>query len=115
MSEDFENRVRARAHAIWMEDGCPDGRADEHWIRAVEAINAEIAAAALPAPVSVEPTAVEAAPVLAPVAPVDAPAAKPASRKRAKKAAAKLATEAPAEAAPVAKRKRAPRKNSSPT
>jgi len=31
---DQEQRVRERAHQIWEEEGCPDGRAKEHWARA---------------------------------------------------------------------------------
>jgi len=31
----FEQRVRARAYQIWQEEGRPDGRDVEHWIRAV--------------------------------------------------------------------------------
>ena len=29
-----ENRIRERAHAIWIEEGRPHGRDVEHWIRA---------------------------------------------------------------------------------
>jgi hypothetical protein len=28
--------VRQRAYFIWQEEGCPDGRADDHWHRAWE-------------------------------------------------------------------------------
>jgi len=28
------DRIRERAHAIWREEGCPEGHADEHWRRA---------------------------------------------------------------------------------
>ena len=35
-----ENTIRARAHAIWEMEGCPDGRHDIHWQRALdEALN----------------------------------------------------------------------------
>lgn len=33
-------RIRERAYALWEEEGCPSGRAEHHWHRAV----AEIAA-----------------------------------------------------------------------
>lgn len=36
-----DERVRARAHQIWIEEGCPDGRAVEHWRRAETEISAE--------------------------------------------------------------------------
>jgi hypothetical protein len=32
--EPDEHRVRARAHQIWTEEGKPDGRDKEHWLRA---------------------------------------------------------------------------------
>jgi hypothetical protein len=31
---DLETRIRTRAHQIWEEEGCPDGRAHIHWLRA---------------------------------------------------------------------------------
>ena len=31
MSDEREDRIRAVAHRIWLEEGCPDGRADVHW------------------------------------------------------------------------------------
>ena len=31
--------VRALAHQIWEEEGCPDGRADDHWLRAVTLVD----------------------------------------------------------------------------
>ena len=30
----FEQRVRERAYFLWLEEGCPDGRALEHWMLA---------------------------------------------------------------------------------
>lgn len=30
----LEEAIRARAHAMWEEDGRPDGQAEEHWRRA---------------------------------------------------------------------------------
>jgi len=29
-----ERRIRQRAHEIWIEEGRPDGRALDHWLRA---------------------------------------------------------------------------------
>jgi hypothetical protein len=34
MSDDREDQVRARAHAIWEAEGRHDGRQDEHWKQA---------------------------------------------------------------------------------
>lgn len=36
-----ENRVRSIAYALWVEDGQPDGRAEEHWFKALAVVNAE--------------------------------------------------------------------------
>jgi hypothetical protein len=36
--DDQEDRIRALAHQLWAEDGCPDGREDEHWFRAADII-----------------------------------------------------------------------------
>jgi len=37
----YEERVRQRAHDIWVGEGKPDGRADEHWALAREQISEE--------------------------------------------------------------------------
>jgi hypothetical protein len=42
-SHETEDRVRAVAHALWLQEGQPDGRADAHWLSAVEIVNAETA------------------------------------------------------------------------
>ncbi|HUZ63672.1 MAG TPA: DUF2934 domain-containing protein [Acetobacteraceae bacterium] len=39
--ESREARIRERAYAIWMEEGCPDGRQHEHWERAAREIGEE--------------------------------------------------------------------------
>jgi hypothetical protein len=41
MSEDREERIRARAHLIWEQEGRPQGRDKEHWDRAAKEIDAE--------------------------------------------------------------------------
>jgi hypothetical protein len=28
---DLEQRIRERAYKIWLDEGCPEGRADVHW------------------------------------------------------------------------------------
>lgn len=30
----FRDAIAARAQEIWEQEGCPDGRAEEHWLRA---------------------------------------------------------------------------------
>lgn len=64
MSAGIEERVRERAHAIWIEEGCPEGRDQEHWLRAEQEMGAVI------------------------TVPAKAPARKPSARKPSVKAAA---------------------------
>lgn len=37
-----DERVGLLAYQIWEEEGCPDGKAEEHWLRACEMVDAEI-------------------------------------------------------------------------
>ena len=41
MAEDLERRIRQRAHEIWEREGRPEGRAQDHWTLAREAIAIE--------------------------------------------------------------------------
>jgi Protein of unknown function (DUF2934) len=52
MSDDYDARVRQRAHRIWLEEGCPDGRAAVHWEMARElvAIEDNLATTLIPVP-----------------------------------------------------------------
>lgn len=34
--ERAEQHIRERAYFLWLEEGCPENRADEHWFRACE-------------------------------------------------------------------------------
>lgn len=34
LSPEAHERVTRRAHQIWEEEGCPDGRSEDHWLRA---------------------------------------------------------------------------------
>jgi hypothetical protein len=36
-----EDRIRAKAHALWEEAGRPEGEADEHWLKAARLIDAD--------------------------------------------------------------------------
>jgi hypothetical protein len=38
---DREERVRAIAYALWLQEGQPHGRAEAHWLKANELVNAE--------------------------------------------------------------------------
>lgn len=39
--DDLEKRIRARAYKLWLEEGCPEGRADVHWDQACELVAIE--------------------------------------------------------------------------
>jgi len=39
--DDFNERVRQRAYRLWVEEGCPEGRADVHWDKAREQVAIE--------------------------------------------------------------------------
>jgi len=41
MDNDRTERIKQRAHQIWEGEGRPDGRAQEHWDKAVQDIEAE--------------------------------------------------------------------------
>ena len=34
MEQSLDVRIRERAYEIWNAQGCPEGRADEHWLTA---------------------------------------------------------------------------------
>jgi hypothetical protein len=36
-----EERIRKRAYEMWEAEGCPDGKADQYWVRAEELIEDE--------------------------------------------------------------------------
>jgi hypothetical protein len=38
-----EQTIQARAYSIWIEEGRPDGRDREHWLRACEELEREVA------------------------------------------------------------------------
>lgn len=41
MNDNREDRVRQRAHEIWLREGQPDGQGGRHWIEAEGEIDAE--------------------------------------------------------------------------
>jgi hypothetical protein len=52
MSEkDLETRIRSRAHRIWKDEGCPEGREKEHWELAKFAIAQEDAQSSMLQPI----------------------------------------------------------------
>lgn len=38
---DIEDKIRAKAHELWLADGQPEGKADEHWQAAEAIVRAE--------------------------------------------------------------------------
>lgn len=40
MDNDREQRIREQAHSLWEQDGRPEGRAEEYWLRAEAMIGA---------------------------------------------------------------------------
>ncbi len=46
MTGDRQQKVRARAHALWLEAGQPDGKAQAHWAQAEQEITADRGAVA---------------------------------------------------------------------
>jgi hypothetical protein len=42
-AETIEQRIRAKAYALWEEDGSMEGCADEYWRKARQLVEAEIA------------------------------------------------------------------------
>lgn len=39
-----EDEIRVRSYLIWQREGCPDGRSEEHWLRAKAELEAEFEA-----------------------------------------------------------------------
>ncbi|WP_375381255.1 DUF2934 domain-containing protein [uncultured Sphingomonas sp.] len=46
MSQERDDLIRERAHAIWQAEGCPDGRQDQHWQQAAAELSQAQAEAA---------------------------------------------------------------------
>lgn len=55
MSDSKEDRIRARAHTIWLSEGQPDGHEARHWQQASDEIDAEDSAKAKQAPAKKAP------------------------------------------------------------
>jgi hypothetical protein len=52
----LEDKIRAHAHALWMAEGQPEGRAEEHWRLAQDAIEAEHSASGENEPGGADPS-----------------------------------------------------------
>lgn len=55
MSLDVEQRIRDRAYAIWLEQGCPDGCDGDHWLQAERDIAAQTGTVVDPEPTAKAP------------------------------------------------------------
>jgi hypothetical protein len=44
----LEQAIRQRSYEIWQREGCPDGKADDHWLQAKAELEAEHRAASFP-------------------------------------------------------------------
>ena len=45
MDAEFWEAVRQRAHVLWLEEGCPEGRSEQHWQQAQRDVLASVPAA----------------------------------------------------------------------
>jgi hypothetical protein len=103
-----DEKIRAIAHALWVEAGKPEGQAEDHWFKAIELASAKAgkAAKAAKAKAAKKPAAKTAAKpaVKAAAKPAAKAVAKPAAAKPAAKAAAKPAVKKAAAKKPVAKK-----------
>jgi len=50
-----EDRIRAKAYELWIAEGCPEGRADDHWLMAMAIIADEDGSAGAASPTDQEP------------------------------------------------------------
>ena len=66
MEAEFWEAVRERANALWLEEGCPEGKSDQHWQQAQQ----DVIASAQAAPVAPDQPEEE-VPLQAPVYAVD--------------------------------------------
>lgn len=91
MASDKEERIRAKAHEIWLSEGSPEGSEQRHWDMATEIVEAEDGATADPTPTDAPAPLAEAEPVAAQPDAEEPAKAKPAPRKRAAPRAKKVA------------------------
>ncbi len=49
---DHNDRIREHAYFLWLEEGCPEGQAERHWVAAETRVEGEPLE---PAPVEAEP------------------------------------------------------------
>jgi hypothetical protein len=67
--DEHEERVRRRAHRLWQEEGCPDGRAEVHWDKASELVaieeNMKLTLKPIPSPETIGPYGEPVEPIVA--------------------------------------------------
>lgn len=49
MSQNIQDQIRERAYHLWLQNGCRNGEADQHWLTAEREVLAAFAATAKPA------------------------------------------------------------------
>ena len=60
MEAEFWEAVRERANALWLEEGCPEGKSDQHWQQAQQDVLASVQAAPMAVDQPEEETPVQA-------------------------------------------------------
>jgi Protein of unknown function (DUF2934) len=67
MEPSLEERIRERAYALWLENGCAEGNAEQHWLAAEREVLAMMTAQApaAGAPVARKPSKSRATPTTA--------------------------------------------------
>ncbi len=62
MESEFWEAVRQRAHELWLQDGCPEGKSDQHWRQAQQDVLARMPAVPVTADPPEEVTSLQAPP-----------------------------------------------------
>jgi hypothetical protein len=65
MEQSLEQRIRERAYTLWLENGCADGNAEQHWLAAERELLAMMTAPASTAPAARKPSKSRATPTTA--------------------------------------------------
>jgi hypothetical protein len=65
MEQSLEQRIRERAYTLWLENGCADGNAEQHWLAAERELLAMMTALASTAPAARKPSKSRATPTTA--------------------------------------------------
>lgn len=83
MSDARYETVQERAYHLWMAEGCPEGKSDEHWLLAEKQVSAVCAPIQIPTAAKAPPKRKAAAAAKAGTTAAKARAARPAATSRA--------------------------------